>query len=243
MARKKIVFVIVEGPSDDEALGVLFEKLFDQTTVFVHITHGDITSDPGVDPHFIVSNVTNIVKAYAKSNHLTNSHFQQIIHIVDTDGAFVTNDHIVEDSSAEKPIYSLTEIRTANVHGLQMRNERKKKSLSRLSRLQAIWNIPYQVYYMSCNLDHVLHNIQNLTDEEKEKKALAFVKQYRDKLGAFVQFLSESEFSVSTNYIESWEFITHELHSLERHTNLGLCVKDAFIDKTEREHSQERQES
>ena len=28
MARKKIVFVIVEGPSDDEALGAIFSRAF-----------------------------------------------------------------------------------------------------------------------------------------------------------------------------------------------------------------------
>ena len=49
MARKKIVFVIVEGPSDDTALGVLFTKIFDDNHVHVEITHGDITSDPALN--------------------------------------------------------------------------------------------------------------------------------------------------------------------------------------------------
>lgn len=62
MARKKIVFVIVEGPSDDEALGVMLEKLFSSSAVFVHITHGDITSKPGADPSRILIAVGDIVK-------------------------------------------------------------------------------------------------------------------------------------------------------------------------------------
>ena len=62
MARKKIVFVIVEGPSDDEALGVMLEKVFSSNTVFVHITHGDITSKPGTDPSRILIAVGDIVK-------------------------------------------------------------------------------------------------------------------------------------------------------------------------------------
>ena len=45
MARKKIVFVIVEGPSDEEALGVVLSKLYSNDEVYVHITHGDITSE------------------------------------------------------------------------------------------------------------------------------------------------------------------------------------------------------
>ena len=44
MARKKIIYVIVEGPSDDEALGVIFQRLFSDQKIYVEITHGDITS-------------------------------------------------------------------------------------------------------------------------------------------------------------------------------------------------------
>ncbi len=33
MARRKIVFVIVEGPSDDEALGVLLNRIYDKNAV------------------------------------------------------------------------------------------------------------------------------------------------------------------------------------------------------------------
>lgn len=37
MAKRKIVFVIVEGPSDDEALGVILSKIYDKDSVYVHI--------------------------------------------------------------------------------------------------------------------------------------------------------------------------------------------------------------
>lgn len=66
VARKKIIFVIVEGPSDDEALGLLLEKIFSSNTVFVYITHGDITSKPGMDPSRILDTVGDLVKGYAK---------------------------------------------------------------------------------------------------------------------------------------------------------------------------------
>lgn len=233
VARKKIVFVIVEGASDDEALGILLEKAFDRSSVYVHITHGDITSMPGTDPTQIITKVAEIVKTYAKSTHLTHSHFQEILHIVDTDGVFVPDDSIVEDPCVEKTIYSLTEIRTNNAHGIQLRNERKRLCLSRLYGAQRIWGIPYQVFYMSCNLDHVLHNKQNSTDEEKESDAFSFAKRYRDDLGGFIHFISESEFSVMSGYIESWNYIKQELHSLERHSNLGHRLKALYDSRSE----------
>lgn len=224
VARKKIVFIIVEGPSDDEALGVLMERLFDADNVFVHITHGDITSEPGINPAFIINKVSDIVKAYAKSNHLTQSHFKEIIHIVDTDGAYISNDHILEDSAAEKPAYTLTCIKTSNVVGISNRNETKSLCLDRLSSAQTVWSIPYQAYYMSCNLDHVLYNKQNSTDTEKESDAFAFAQRYKDDLSGFVKYISESPFSVMSSYVDSWRFIKEDVHSLERYTNLGLCI-------------------
>ena len=144
VARKKIVFVIVEGPSDDEALGVLLEKVFNSSTVFVYITHGDITSKPGTDPSRILAVVGDLVKGYAKSNHLNNTHFQEIIHLTDTDGAFIPDESVVEDPSATKAQYTLTEIRTANVEGILIRNALKSQCLNRLSGAQKIWGIPYQ---------------------------------------------------------------------------------------------------
>lgn len=230
VARKKIIFVIVEGPSDDEALGLLLEKIFSSSTVFVYITHGDITSKPGMDPSRILDTVGDLVKGYAKSNHLSKSHFQEIVHISDTDGAFIPDENIVEDLEATKVEYTLSEIRTANVKGIKQRNALKSLCLNRLSKTRTIWGIPYRMYYMSCNLDHVLHDKQNSTDEEKESDALTFAKRYRRDVDGFVRFIAASDFSVTSNYAESWNFIAQGLHSLERHTNLGLCLMGAKED-------------
>ena len=48
MARKKIVFVIVEGPSDDEVIGTMLSRMLDKNEVYVQIIHGDITAQHGV---------------------------------------------------------------------------------------------------------------------------------------------------------------------------------------------------
>ena len=45
MPRKKVVFVIVEGPSDETALGVLLSRHFDKDTVYTHVMHCDITTE------------------------------------------------------------------------------------------------------------------------------------------------------------------------------------------------------
>lgn len=41
---KKIIFVIVEGPSDDDSLGIFFDKYYDNYNVEVKVMHCDITT-------------------------------------------------------------------------------------------------------------------------------------------------------------------------------------------------------
>lgn len=226
MAKKKVVFVIVEGPSDEEALGVLLSKIYDKNSVFVYIMHGDITTRAGVNPANIVSKIGNDVKRYAKQNHYKQSDFREIIHIVDTDGAYVSNAAIVEDRDAIKPVYSTTEIHTSNPAGIVNRNEIKRENLDRLRSTYQIWKLPYRVYYMSCNLDHVLYGKLNSSDEEKENDSFRFAKKYRNDIPGFLEYITESDFAVGTDYKKSWNYIAEELHSLERHTNLGLCFQE-----------------
>lgn len=121
-----------------------------------------------------------------------------------------------------------------------LRNNHKKRKLDRISTLKNVWgSIPYQAYYMSCNLDHVLYGKLNSTDEEKENDAYAFAKRYKNDIDGFLTFISDSEFSRMDGYKESWEFIKKDLHSLERHTNLGLCF--AEIRKGRRNQEQNTQ--
>ena len=131
MARKKIVFVIVEGVSEQDALGAILSNIYDKDTVWVQVLRKDITSEYGVDLSNILSKLGNEVRSYANTYRLKKGDFKEIIHIVDMDGAYIPNENIVEDKSAESPIYSLTEIRTADKLGIEIRNQ---------SHYQYIWD-------------------------------------------------------------------------------------------------------
>ena len=52
VAKKRIVFVIVEGPSDETALGYILNKYYEGQNhkVYVNVVHGDITSQSGINP-------------------------------------------------------------------------------------------------------------------------------------------------------------------------------------------------
>ncbi len=161
LARKKVVFIIVEGPSDDTALGVTLTQVFDKDSVHVHIMHEDITTRTGVNPENIIAKIGNSVTKYARSNHYTPKDFKQIIHIVDTDGTYIPDEKVIEDRDCASIIYETDGIHIDNRGKVVTRNQQKRENLYRLRTCGKIWNVPYRIYYMSCNLDHVLYNKRN----------------------------------------------------------------------------------
>lgn len=222
LTRKKIVFVIVEGPSEDDALGLIFTKFFKQQSVHVEIIHGDITVNPSIHPVNIATKITDILKRYAQNTYRAKD-FACVIHLMDTDGAYIPDSAVKKDASRNHPYYTTSEIWTSNPDGIRQRNQHKRENMDRLARLRYVWRtIPYAAYYMSSNLDHVLYNQLNTSDIEKEDSAFAFARKYKNNVDEFLTFLCNSKFSVCTSYLESWKFIREELHSLERYTNLGL---------------------
>ncbi len=189
MARRKIVFVIVEGPSDETALGITLNQVFDKDSVYVHIMHGDITTRTGVTSQNIVLKIGNEIKAYAKSNHYKASDFKQIIHIVDTDAAYLPENRIAEEAESVELSYLDDGIHTRDKQKVISRNKQKTENLFRLRTCGNILGIPYRVYYMSCNLDHVLYDKRNSSDEEKEQDSYNFAKLYKKNVEDFLKFM------------------------------------------------------
>lgn len=228
--RKKVIFVIVEGPSDSDALGVALTKIFDKNQVYVHVVHGDVTSDSDTTTQNVLSKIADMVKDYRSRYRLQTKDFLQVVHLIDMDGAFIPENAILEDAACDRLIYSETEIRGKDRAAILKRNERKRGIIRRLYSCGVVCKtIPYQAYFMSSNLDHVLYNLQNLTDEEKERHALAFARKYKENIDGFKKYFSESDFSVTGGYQESWEYIQRDFHSLERHTNLGIWFQQTDL--------------
>lgn len=226
MERKKIVLLIVEGPSDDTALGACMGQVFDSDSLLVLVTHGDLSTRKGIKPENIVSRVGDEVKNYAALNHYKKSDFREVIHIVDTDGAYIPDTAIIYDPTAKDPLYLDDGIHTDKVSNIIERNRRKRENLSRLRERKYIWvNIPYKIFYMSCNLDHVLYDKRNSSDEEKEDDSYIFVDTFLDNQAGFISFICNSAFAVKGDYRASWDYIEHDMRSIKRHSNLALCIE------------------
>lgn len=224
---KKVVFIIVEGPSDEEALHVLFERALADAHVYIHVVHGDITSKKGVTPANVNKCLCNMVKSYADKNGLRRGDFEKIVHLMDTDGTFVEDSAIVENVDTDRPQYFDDVIRCRNADVIIQRNAQKSKVMRRLAALPTVWgSIPYEPFYMSCNLDHVLYNLRNLSDAEKERQATLFSRKYHDDIPGFLDYICHSTFSVRGTRKESWQYIEQDHESLHRHSNLGNLFEE-----------------
>lgn len=227
MQKKKTVLFIVEGPSDKAALEKIFRKIYrNSKNIDFRFTGGDISSDEKTNTDNVCDKINEVVNEYLKSSKLIRSDIYQIVQLFDMDGAYIP-ESAIEIGASGKFTYSLTNIRCNHIERVKIRNERKIKLMDYLLRVAAIKAIPYEMYFMSCNLDHVLYNEQNLDPMQKQAYADKFYEYFMDKEKLFIDFLeTDVSDNVPSEHRASWQFIRQGLHSLERHTNLHIYFKE-----------------
>ena len=103
MNEKKVVAVIVEGPSDENAIGSILKEFFSSEEVQFAVVHGDITSDYATTKENVVSKVGALIEKIKSKYGYEWEHFIKIIHIADTDGAFTKN--CIKQAEVEKIQY------------------------------------------------------------------------------------------------------------------------------------------
>ena len=223
MKTKKIILFIVEGKTDEWSLSFILSKLVKDSNVQFHAINQDITADFNSNSQNIIRKIDSQVKQFlAQNTGLRKSDIKEIIHLVDTDGAFVKEECIVEDMKQEKTYYTINSIITNKKDLILKRNDRKGRILNKLCQINNIGKIGYKVYFFSCNLEHVLHNSQNTACNKKREYSYKFVDQYAHKEKNFVSFLSDNDFTAVGDYKETWQFIKKDCNSLNRYCNFHL---------------------
>ena len=208
MAKKKIMLFIVEGPTDETSLSTVLSRIFSSDTVRFQVVHGDVLTRDFVAPDKIVAAVYEQVKLFRGSVYKPGD-FCKIVHLADTDGAFIPESAVVKEALEGKqyPFYTDTQILAPEPENILDRNVRKSRNIARLSSIGKIGGIPYSFYYFSCNLDHVLHGRNNLSEAEKIMCSRAFDLRYADAPDAFIRFMKDESFAVRGTYQETWAFI------------------------------------
>lgn len=100
MNEKKVIAVILEGPSDEAALGSILKEYFSSEEIQFVVVHGDITTKDYTSADNILSKINNLIESVKQKYGYRMEDFLKIIHIVDMDGAFC-NDVIVKKDFVE----------------------------------------------------------------------------------------------------------------------------------------------
>lgn len=223
--RKTIIF-IVEGASDKEALEKIFKKIYRRNKeIDFGFTNGDITSNPTVTTGNVEDRIYEAVQAVMKDKKLKNSDVVQIVQLFDMDGAYIPDSAIINGPTYAFE-YSTKNISCTYPQRAVDRNQSKRKVLDYLLKQTTIKSFPYEMYFMSCNLDHALYNENNLDKSLKQEYADAFYERFIGKEHLFPAFLeSDVVNGVPDHMSASWRYIKEGLHSLERHTNLHIYFR------------------
>ena len=84
MGQRKVDLVIVEGLSEETALGAPLSAVLSDSLVKILVMYGDITTKDGVEPGNVTAKIWDNVKAFVKGiTGIKLGDLRQIIHIVD----------------------------------------------------------------------------------------------------------------------------------------------------------------
>jgi len=251
--KGKVVLFLVEGLSEIKVLKPIISEIYyridpDIDVCFPTIIEdgltrgGDITSQYNVRPNNIENEIyKQFLKTFFDHEKLFPKDIIEIIHIVDTDGVYIPDDHVKAKENDEintKIFYGENEMFTVNIEATLNRNKRKRENMNFLSSLSSIKvkskTIPYSVFYFSSNLDHVLYDNANLDMRSKVEIAGIYIEQLESNPFKFIETLKNTSCAVTgMDYSQSWEFIRQDIHSLHKYTNLSilfdkLCSYNAY---------------
>ncbi|MDL2301242.1 hypothetical protein LJC58_02690 [Lachnospiraceae bacterium OttesenSCG-928-D06] len=221
MSEKSVVAVIVEGPSDENAIGGILKEYFSSDEVQFSVVHGDITSNDYTSVDDVVSKIDSLIDGIRGKYGYQWSDFIQIIHIADADGTFTTG--CVQKAETGNIQYYEDYMKASNVEAVEKRNKHKAAIMCKLYSTGKVHNIRYRLYFNSCNLEHVLYNeLKGFSNEEKEILSDDFADKYEGHLQDFLEFISDTSIAVPGNYKQTWKFIEKDKNSLHRHSNMHL---------------------
>ena len=220
---KRVVAVLVEGPTDKIALRGNLNHLVKDKTLEFEPTGGDITTD---DDYIANEDLNKILaddvrKLIAQRNDFTLSDIVEVIHLIDTDGLYIPDECIKQKRLAEgelitdinkHPFYNDDSIDALDVSSERRTLNNKRNAVRDLLEMKTLEfdhgiQKPYTLFYNSCNLEHALHNRRNVMPGEKRLLAKKFANEYFNDDEKFVTLFDELNLSRSWELQESWKYL------------------------------------
>ena len=112
---KKVILFIVEGITDKTALGTVLDAILSNEKIHFAITEGDITTKDDVNASNVIRRINEIVKFTQERYHFKASDLLEVVHLIDTDGAFIPNTAVINNAEAMHIQYTLQNIQTDDI--------------------------------------------------------------------------------------------------------------------------------
>lgn len=231
--EKKFILFIVEGKNDKREISAIlkspyFDKYKDKYQIEFRVMNGDITTTKNVTAENIQKHLNEILMDFRRNgvpySNIKVQDIQEIVQVVDLDGCFIPRGNIISDGDS-KFKYTDMNIITTNIDGAAGRNNRKASVLKKLVSINQIGNVPYSVYFVSCNMDHVLFNQRIMNQKNKDRMSFKFSEKCEISTSEIDNSILK-EGVRSEDYYDSWEEIQVNCKSLERHTNINLFLTE-----------------
>lgn len=232
---KKVILIIVEGQTEQEVFHDYLENRFSNAEVRIAVQYGDILSAWNKTSDNIKKKIGHIVKEYLTKYKLLARDLLTIVHVTDADGCFVETDYVIVDKEktlghlyTDEAIYVVDEKKKQDIEN---RNELKAKHIRTLATDQLFKvnsvSVPYQLYYFSTNIDHVLWNERNAKHEVKVEKAEQFLENLQEPLEDFFKKICRINLALpyKEKYETSWKQLMSDVNSLQRNTNMPLLFE------------------
>ena len=87
---KKIILLLVEGPTDEDALALVYSKLVREHDLEFDVLHTDITAGEDMTVKYIADRIQEEVAEYLRKHpFIVKEDILKVVQIIDTDGAFI----------------------------------------------------------------------------------------------------------------------------------------------------------
>lgn len=229
---KKVIVVIVEGVSDKVSFEGYLNMLSKDKSVFFSVYRGDLTTDYTESEKTVNEILIDLIKECSEESNFEIKDVAMVIQITDTDGVFA-KDVVEQDLTLldnDSTLYFQDKIVTRDVlKYIETQSFKKERILDCLHlseiEIDMTQKIPFEIYYMSCNLECALHNKYNTTDDEKSELSEEFAIKYpEEKMDDFIQFMHSINASGTLEFKQSWEYIKKGNNSLKPCSNFIIFL-------------------
>lgn len=222
---KKVVLVLVDGPSDVSTVINGFTNYYQDKFINVRVypLRFDITfpnKSSNITDNFVLNKVTEVIKQACNKYKFRKADIINVVEIIDIDGVYINDSLIEEHSNLDHCVYYEDKIEVNNKEFFVRRNKIKRDNIDKLVHTKNVYDgLPYEIYFFATNLEHYFYNKLNCEDSEKEDLSLRKADAYKQNPEQFLSELKEFK-TTNSEYIESWREIENIHDKLSRLNNL-----------------------